>query len=159
MNGLHIILPTSTNDTLVLLWAFDKLLSGLSLSSWLMSLLNAEFCITSSLQALMLQEAKQGWHPFIRVKSLLRKSTEIESLLSTHRWVGRGVQSGRLGMALGEEHMAPCISKASPALGTERLRWSGGELSSKLLRHFCVVTMLSTWYLPQYFVRVTWSNG
>lgn len=55
------------------------------------------------MQDLLLQDAKQGCHPLIQVKESDKK-VNLSGRPPWHTEVGKGIQTGRLGMALGEEH-------------------------------------------------------
>lgn len=144
---------------ILLLWAFDQLLSGLSLSYCLMKLLNAEFYITSYLQALMLQEAKQDWHPFIRVKESAKKvnrnwkppqHTQVGGQPSSSRQARDGAGWGTRGPA--HQQSLPC-----PEHWKTEMTWGRAEL--KITAPFLCGYHAHTWSLTQYFVRITWSNG
>lgn len=55
------------------------------------------------MQGLLLQDGKQGCHPLMQVKESDKK-VNLSARPPQDTEVGKGVQTGRLGMALGEEH-------------------------------------------------------
>lgn len=109
------------------------------------------FYVTRQVQDLLLQDAKQDCHPLTQVKES-NKKVNLSGRPPQHTEVGKEVQTGRLEMALSEEHIP--MHQGSSGHWNEVRGWGGGGSSRSNNCPICGVVSM-----PQYFLSVTYRNG